>query len=91
MSALLSAGLTVADTKIFLGPDRTLILQLASQGSPKARRRAAARVIAALKTERLAVTDERSHSVEDMEAYLAEGNTAEVFELANEQVITRRA
>jgi hypothetical protein len=89
-SALLDAGITVADTRVFIGRERTVILQLAPLGGPQARRRTAGRVIAALSSAALGVTDEASHSAEDMEAYLAGGGTAEVFELG-QQAAARRA
>jgi hypothetical protein len=84
--ALLDAGITAADTKVFLGHERTVILQLAPVGGPQVRRRTAARVIAALGVERLALTDEASRSVEDMESYLAEGGTAQVLETVGEVI-----
>ena len=84
-SALLDAGLTAADTQVFLGQERTVILQLAAHGSPQVRQRTAARVIAALSSAGLSVADEGSRSAEDMKAYLADGGTAEVFELAGRQ------
>jgi hypothetical protein len=90
-SALLDAGITVADTKVFLGHEHTVILQLAPHGSPQTRRRTAARVISALASAGLGVTDEGSHSGQDMEGYLADGYTAEVFEVTAEQVSARRA
>jgi hypothetical protein len=83
-SALLDAGITVAETKVFIGHERTVILQLEAHGGPQARRRAASKVIAALSSERLGVTDEASHSAADMEAHLAGGGTAEVFEISEE-------
>jgi hypothetical protein len=90
-SALLDAGITVADTRVFLGHERTVILQLAANGSPPARRRAAAKVIAALSSAGLGITDEGSHSGEDMAGYLAAGGTAEVFELPDQSVSARQA
>jgi hypothetical protein len=90
-SALLDAGITVADTKVFLSHGRTVILQLAPHGGPQARRRTAAKVIAALASAGLGIMDEGSHSAEDMEAYLAAGGAAEVFELAAEEVTAQRA
>jgi len=88
-SALLDAGLTMADSKVWLGQERTVVLQLEAHGSAPVRRRCAARVIAALGSAGFGVTDEGSRSAEDMEAYLAGGHTAQVFELAQETV--RRA
>jgi hypothetical protein len=89
-SALLDAGITAADTEVFLGQERTVILQLAAHGSPQVRQRTAARVVAALGSVGLGITDEGSHSAEDMKAYLAAGGTAEVFELSEEQITVQR-
>src|SRR5260370_32853341 len=89
-SAVLDAGITAADTEVFLGQERTVILHLAAHGSPQVRQRTAARVVSALSSVGLGVTDEGSHSAEDMKAYLAAGGTAEVFELAEEQITVQR-
>jgi hypothetical protein len=89
-SALLDAGITAAETDVFLGQERTVILQLAAHGSPQVRQRTAARVVAALSSVGLGITDEGSHSAEDMKAYLAAGGTAEVFELSEEQITVQR-
>lgn len=90
-SALIDAGITVADTRVFLGHERTVVLQLVPHGSPPARRRTAGRVVAALTSAGLGVTDEGSHSAEDMEAYLAGGHPAEVYEFAEQQASARQA
>jgi hypothetical protein len=90
-SALLDAGLTVADARVWLGHDRTVILQVDGGGSPKARLRAAGKIIAALAKAGLDVTDEGSHSAQDMEAYLAGGHPAEVFELSDQDAAARQA
>ena len=66
-SALLEAGITAADTKVFIGQECAVILQFAPPGGPQVRRRTAARVIAALSVKLLGLTDEASHSAEDME------------------------
>ncbi len=50
IGALVDSGITVADSKAFLGHDRAVILQLQAQrGTPRARRLTAARVISALR------------------------------------------
>ena len=56
-SALLDAGLTVADARVFLGHERTVILQIDSPGPLQSRRKVAARVIQALNSAGLGVTD----------------------------------
>ena len=80
-SALLDAGITAAETRVFLGHDPVVILQLSVTGSPAGRRHAAAKVIAALHVAGLGVTTEGGHATGDIEGYLAEGLTAEVVEL----------
>lgn len=85
-SALLDAGLTVADAKVFLGHERTVILQIDSPGPLQSRRKVAARVIQALNSAGLGVTDEASRSAADMESYLADGHTAEIFEVTERRI-----
>ena len=83
-SALLEAGVTRAAAKVFVGGDegRTVILQLSANGPAEVRRNVAERIIAALRRAGLDLTDEGSHSIGDITAYLADGGTAEVFEPA---------
>jgi hypothetical protein len=83
-SALLDAGVTRAAARVFVGGDegRTVILQLSANGPAEVRRNVAERIIAALRRAGLDLTDEGSHSIGDMTAYLADGGTAEVFEPA---------
>jgi hypothetical protein len=88
-SALLDAGITASSARLSVGQERIVILQLAPGGAPQARRRAAGKVVTALGSAGLGVTDQASHSAEDMAAYLADGGTAEVFELAGQPVNAR--
>lgn len=85
-SALIDAGITVADSRVFLGSERNVILQLAPKGPSYTRRKVAVRVIEALNSAGLGVTDEGSHSAADMEAYLADGHMAEVFEVTERRI-----
>jgi hypothetical protein len=82
-SALLDSRITRADAKVFVGGNegRTVILQLAAHGPAEIRQHVAARIVEALRQGDLGITDEGSHSEADMVAYLANGGTAEVFDL----------
>ncbi len=89
-SALLDAGITAADTRVFMGGDgRAVTLQLITDGSSELRRRFAAKVVAALNSAGLGVSGSTRtgahadfiHMPEDIEVYLADGHAAEVVEL----------
>jgi hypothetical protein len=81
MAALLGCGLTSKGARIFLGTDPVVIIQLAIDGSASARRSAAAKVIASCLRDGLGLRQEPSGAAAD-EAYLMDGHTAEVYELA---------
>lgn len=81
IGALVDSGITVAESNVFLGHDRTVILQLQASGPPRVRRVTAAKVINALRKAGLKVTDEATHSIEDIEDYLADGHTVAVVEM----------
>jgi hypothetical protein len=84
VAALQEGTVTRAEAKVFVGGSegRTVVLQLSAHGPTETRRNVAERLIEALRAAGLGITDEGSHSLTDMAAYLADGGTAEVYELA---------
>ena len=81
MAALLGCGLTSKAARIFLGTDPVVIIQLAIDGPDSTRRSAAAKVIASCMRDGLGLRQEPNGAAAD-EAYLMDGHTAEVYELA---------
>ena len=89
-SALLDAGITSALARVFIGDDgHAVIMQLAAGGPPHMRRRIAAKAVAALDSAGLGVAAEVSGLHDDIAVYLADGNTAKLFELPDD--VARRA
>jgi hypothetical protein len=78
--ALRDAGIARADIRVFIDDERTVILQLEGHGGPQTRRRTAGKVVAALRTGSLGIDGEVGHSAENMEAHLAAGGSATVFD-----------
>jgi hypothetical protein len=81
IGALVDSGVTVAESKVSVGEDRRLMLQLQVSGSPGARRIVAARVIVALHDAGLLIAEEATRAADDMEGYLADGHPATVLEM----------
>ena len=81
MAALLRCGLTSRGSRIFLGSDPFVIIQLAIEGPDSVRRSVAATVLAFLHKDGLGLRQEANSEVAD-EAYLMDGHTAEVYELS---------
>jgi len=81
MAALLGCGLTSKGSRIFLGTDPVVIIQLTVEETDSARRSVAATVIASFRRDGLGLREEPNGRIVD-EAYLMDGHTAEVYELA---------
>lgn len=86
IAALQESSVTRSEAKVFVGGSegRTVVLQLSAHGPVETRRDVAERLIGTLRAAGLDITDEGSHSVTDIAAYLADGGTAEVYELAEQ-------
>jgi hypothetical protein len=80
IAALLGCGLTSRDTRVFLGTDPVVIIQLAAEGTDDTRRAVAARLTASFQRDGLGLRQEPNGMIAD-EAYLANGCTAEVREV----------
>lgn len=80
IAALLSSGLTARDTRIFLGTNPVVIIQLDAEGNDSARKAKASKLIRSFRKDGLALRQEPNGEPAD-ETYLADGHTAEVHEL----------
>ena len=80
IAALLGSGLTARDSRVFLGTDPVVIIQLDAEGNESTRRAKAAKLIRSFQQDGLALRQEPNGEPAD-EAYLADGHTAEVHEL----------
>jgi hypothetical protein len=80
IAALLGGGLASRDIRVFLGTDPTVIIQLDVRGTEDARIAVAARLIASFERDGLGLRQEPNGTAAD-EVYLADGCTAEVYEL----------
>jgi hypothetical protein len=79
IAAILDSGLTIRDTRVFLGDDPVIIIQLAAEGTDSARKAAAAKLINSFRESGLDLRQEPNGMIVD-DAYLASGHTAEVHE-----------
>jgi hypothetical protein len=82
--ALLDHGMTMMDAMVRLSDDRIVVLEIKVPGSLPARHHCAARVLTALSAAGLGVMPEDADFADEIEAYLADGRPAVIYELKQE-------